>query len=130
MWPCRAIRQQALKWLGKLEHVLRGRSALKPEQVASGRECDFGKWYYADGVQRFGTLDIFNQVGDVHLQVHDVARETVRLASIGDTQAAETKMAEFNTIKDRLFDLLDLLYMEAALLEDSSRSGDITEGSK
>ncbi|MBF0163367.1 MAG: CZB domain-containing protein [Magnetococcales bacterium] len=113
-FPVEKIKNAHLKWLGKLENVIRGRSDLKPEQVASGRECDFGKWYYSDGTHRFGTLDIFNQVGEVHLLVHEVARETVRLASQGDASAAEAKMTEFNAIKDRLFDLLDHLYMEAA----------------
>jgi methyl-accepting chemotaxis protein len=102
-----------LKWLGRLENVIRGRSDLKPEQVASGRECDFGKWYYSDGTVRFGHLPVFQRLGEVHLRVHEVARETVKLAGAGEVTAAERKMNEFTTIKDQLFELLDQLYMEA-----------------
>ncbi|WP_130471200.1 methyl-accepting chemotaxis protein [Candidatus Magnetaquicoccus inordinatus] len=102
-----------LKWLGKLENVIRGRSDLQPEQVVSGRECDFGKWYYSEGSARFSHLPLFQRLGEVHLQVHEVARETVKLASQGNPAAAERKMNEFATIKDQLFDLLDQLYMQA-----------------
>ncbi|MBF0272882.1 MAG: CZB domain-containing protein [Magnetococcales bacterium] len=116
-FPVEKIKGAHLKWLGKLENVIRGRSDLKPEQVASGRECDFGLWYYADGETRFGEMDIFQQVGETHLQVHEVAREAVRLASRGDIQLAEQKMEEFNAIKDRLFDLMDELYMAASALD-------------
>ncbi|MBF0110948.1 MAG: CZB domain-containing protein [Magnetococcales bacterium] len=107
------IKLAHLKWLGKLENVIRGRSDLKPEQVASGRECDFGKWYYSDGSARFGHMAIFQKVGEVHLQVHEVARETVRLVADGDVTTAEKKMDEFSAVKDRLFDLMDDLYLEA-----------------
>ncbi|MBF0422345.1 MAG: CZB domain-containing protein [Magnetococcales bacterium] len=113
-FPVEKIKGAHLKWLGKLENVLRGRSDLRPEQVASGRECDFGKWYYSDGSARFGGMDSFQRVGEVHLQVHEVARATVKLASEGDTTGAERKMDEFSDIKDQLFALLDEFYLEAA----------------
>ncbi|MBF0437228.1 MAG: type IV pili methyl-accepting chemotaxis transducer N-terminal domain-containing protein [Magnetococcales bacterium] len=107
------IKGAHLKWLGKLENVVRGRAQLRPEEVASGRECDFGKWYYSDGSERYGTLDIFQQVGTIHLQVHEVARETVRLAGSGYTEQADEKMKHFNRIKDELFEALDKLYLES-----------------
>ncbi|MBF0191088.1 MAG: CZB domain-containing protein [Magnetococcales bacterium] len=112
-FPVEKIKGAHLKWLGKLENVIRGRSDLKPEQVASGRECDFGRWYYAEGTALFGEMEIFQNVGTVHLEVHEVAREAVRLASQGETLLAERKMEEFSAIKDRLFDLMDALYLAA-----------------
>ncbi|MBF0097597.1 MAG: CZB domain-containing protein [Magnetococcales bacterium] len=112
-----SIKSAHLKWLGRLENVIRGRSDLKPEQVASGRECDFGKWYYNEGVARYGHLAVFRQIEDVHLKVHEVAKECVALVHRdGNIAAAEAKMDEFGHIKDRLFDLLDALYEEAIAL--------------
>ncbi|MBF0140890.1 MAG: type IV pili methyl-accepting chemotaxis transducer N-terminal domain-containing protein [Magnetococcales bacterium] len=107
------IKGAHLKWLGKLENVVRGRARLRPEEVASGRECDFGKWYYSEGTERYGLLDIFQEVGTIHLQVHEVARETVRLAGSGNTEQADEHMKHFNTIKDELFEALDKLYLES-----------------
>ncbi|MEO5364993.1 MAG: methyl-accepting chemotaxis protein [Magnetococcus sp. WYHC-3] len=113
-FPVEKVKAAHLKWLGRLEDVIRGREALKPEQVASGRECDFGKWYYSDGSALFGHLPVFRQVGEVHLRVHEVAREAVALVAGGELSAAEKKLGEFSTIKDQLFDLMDDLYLEAA----------------
>ncbi|MBF0127879.1 MAG: CZB domain-containing protein [Magnetococcales bacterium] len=113
-FPVEKIKGAHLKWLGKLENVIRGRSDLKPDQVASGRECDFGKWYYNDGMARFGEMEVFQKMGEVHLLVHEVARETVKLVSQGDIANAERKMDEFSDIKDRLFDLIDESYVEAS----------------
>ncbi|MBF0421946.1 MAG: type IV pili methyl-accepting chemotaxis transducer N-terminal domain-containing protein [Magnetococcales bacterium] len=111
------IKGAHLKWLGKLENVIRGRSQLRPEEVASGRECEFGKWYYSDGTTRYGTLDIFHKVGTTHLHVHEVARETVRLASAGHIDQADEKMKYFNNIKDELFGLVDKLYQETVTMK-------------
>ncbi|WP_085442122.1 methyl-accepting chemotaxis protein [Magnetofaba australis] len=108
-----SIKSAHLKWLGKLEDVIRGRTALKPEEVASGRECAFGKWYYSDGEQCFGAMPIYQKVGEVHLQVHELARETVSLVSSKQVDQALENMDRFNTVKDELFDLLDNLYDEA-----------------
>ncbi|MBF0370412.1 MAG: type IV pili methyl-accepting chemotaxis transducer N-terminal domain-containing protein [Magnetococcales bacterium] len=110
----KAIKGAHLKWLGKLESVIRGRSDLRPEQVASGHECDFGKWYDTDGTARYSQMPIFQKVGKVHMRVHEVAREAVQLVSEGDPTQAEEKMNEFNGIKDQLFELLDQLYLEAS----------------
>ncbi|MBF0379584.1 MAG: type IV pili methyl-accepting chemotaxis transducer N-terminal domain-containing protein [Magnetococcales bacterium] len=108
------IKMAHLGWLGKLEGVIRGRTLLKPEQVASGHECEFGKWYDNDGKGKFGELEIFKKVGEVHMRVHDVAKEAVKMVSDGDIPGAEEKMNMFSDIKDNLFNLLDQLYLEAA----------------
>ncbi|MEO5345400.1 MAG: nitrate- and nitrite sensing domain-containing protein [Magnetococcus sp. YQC-9] len=107
------IKGAHLKWLGRLENVIRGRTVLAPEQVASGRECDFGKWYYSEGSERFGRLPVFQELGQVHLTVHETAREVVGLVQQGENHGAIEGMNRFNQIKDAMFVLLDQLYMEA-----------------
>ncbi|MGN7611206.1 methyl-accepting chemotaxis protein [Magnetococcales bacterium HHB-1] len=108
------IKGAHLQWLGKLENVIRGRAQLRPEEVASGRECLFGKWYYSDGDTLYGSMDIFKQVGVVHLRVHEIAREAVKLVQEKRTEAAEEKMKEFDSVKDKLFEHLDELYLQAS----------------
>ncbi|MBF0097443.1 MAG: nitrate- and nitrite sensing domain-containing protein [Magnetococcales bacterium] len=108
-----AVKGAHLKWLGSLENVIRGREGLTPEQVKSGRECDFGKWYYSEGERRFGTLPTFQALGRVHLQVHETARQLVELVQRGEVQQASNGMNRFNAIKDEMFQHLDQLYREA-----------------
>ncbi|MBF0284498.1 MAG: nitrate- and nitrite sensing domain-containing protein [Magnetococcales bacterium] len=114
------IKGAHLKWLGKLENVLRGRALLKAAEVANGHECDFGKWYDAEGTQRYGTRERFKQLGEVHMSVHETARETVRLVNEGKSSEAFQAMERFNGIRRELFAILDQLYLEVA---DDQRSG-------
>ncbi|MEG3640506.1 bacteriohemerythrin [Magnetococcus sp. PR-3] len=107
----KAVKQAHLAWLGKLEHVIRGRSVMKPDEMASGRECAFGKWYYSEGEQKFGHLPLFQELGDVHLKVHEVAREVVMLANNHDIEAAVEGMSKFDVLRAKLFEQLDQLYM-------------------
>ncbi|MBF0614365.1 MAG: hypothetical protein G8237_01240 [Magnetococcales bacterium] len=107
-----AIKRAHLKWLGKLENVVRGRTLLKAEEVTSGRECDFGKWYYSEGEARFGGCTLFQTLGEVHLAVHETARESVRLVNLNQIPAALEAMERFNALRRELFKLLDQLYLE------------------
>ncbi|MBF0381190.1 MAG: CZB domain-containing protein [Magnetococcales bacterium] len=106
------VKKAHLSWLGKLEHVIRGRSQMDPKQVASGHECDFGKWYYSEGESKFGDIPIFQEVGKVHLQVHECARGVVQYVADGNTDEAIAHMDDFNIIRKELFELLDKMYQD------------------
>ncbi|MGN7610540.1 methyl-accepting chemotaxis protein [Magnetococcales bacterium HHB-1] len=106
----KGIKGAHLKWLGRLENVIRGRSELTPDQVASDRECDFGRWYYGEGNKQFGDATYYKEVGMTHANVHNLAREIVDLVSQGHVAQAEDKMKQFNQLKDELFEVLDKLY--------------------
>ncbi|MBF0108362.1 MAG: CZB domain-containing protein [Magnetococcales bacterium] len=107
------IKTAHLKWLGRMEMVIRGRSSLTADQVASGHECDFGKWYDTQGTARFGAMEIFKKVGEEHMLVHEVARAAVRFANEGQFKQAMAEMERFTQVKNALFELLDTLYLEA-----------------
>ncbi|MBF0609596.1 MAG: HAMP domain-containing protein [Magnetococcales bacterium] len=108
----KAIKQAHLAWLGRLEQVIRGRTLLKPEEVATGHDCAFGKWYDKEGTSRFGHMPKFQELGRVHMQVHETAREVVRLMVNTKPEEAKQKMEEFNTIRKHLFELLDEVYLD------------------
>ncbi|MBF0621423.1 MAG: CZB domain-containing protein [Magnetococcales bacterium] len=111
-FPVRDIKSAHLGWLRKLENVIRGRSELQADQVASANECLFGKWYDTEGSRLCSDSTTFQNVGQIHRKVHQVARESVALANEGDVIGATENMAKFNTLKDQLFEELDRLYLE------------------
>nr|CRH04695.1 putative Methyl-accepting chemotaxis protein [Candidatus Magnetococcus massalia] len=107
------IKLAHLGWLTKLENVIRGREALSPGEVASGKQCAFGKWYYSEGIERFGTLPLFQEMGEVHLMVHELAREVVSLIhEHQDIEGAIKKMDQFNDVRRKLFEYLDKVYQD------------------
>nr|CRH08002.1 Putative methyl-accepting chemotaxis sensory transducer [Candidatus Magnetococcus massalia] len=107
-----AVKQAHLAWLGKLEAVVRQRQALRPEEVASGRECAFGQWYYAEGQEKLGHLESFVAVEHKHLHIHEIAREVVQLVQESDQASAIRMMDQFNQTRQELFTALDALFLD------------------
>ncbi|MBF0180157.1 MAG: CZB domain-containing protein [Magnetococcales bacterium] len=106
-----AVKNAHLKWLGKLEHVIRGRARLKPEEVASGHDCAFGKWYDTQGTARFGAIPLFVEMGKVHMMVHETARSIVAKMARQEKGAAIEEMNEFQALRSKMFQQLDRLFI-------------------
>ncbi|MBF0215227.1 MAG: cache domain-containing protein, partial [Magnetococcales bacterium] len=99
----RAIKQAHMKWLGQLEHVVRGRDRMRPEEVGDAHECIFGQWYDREGMALFGDREAFRELGDVHQSVHDMARTVVSLVAEKKLDQVEESMARFNRLRRDLF---------------------------
>ncbi|MEG3639690.1 cache domain-containing protein [Magnetococcus sp. PR-3] len=105
------IKSAHLAWLNRLEKMMRGRIMLKPEEVASERECAFGKWYYSEGTSKFGTNPIFQSIEPEHMKVHQMAREVAELVANDEADNVRALIEKFDETKDRLFERLDALYL-------------------
>ncbi|MBF0296950.1 MAG: CZB domain-containing protein [Magnetococcales bacterium] len=106
-----AVKNAHLKWLGKLEHVIRGRARLKPEEVASGHDCAFGKWYDTQGTARFGVIPLFVEMGKIHMMVHETARSIVAKMARQEKEAAIKEMDDFQALRSKMFQQLDQLFL-------------------
>ncbi|MEO5377891.1 MAG: methyl-accepting chemotaxis protein [Magnetococcus sp. DMHC-6] len=106
-----AVKNAHLKWLGKLEHVIRGRAHLKPEEVASGHECVFGKWYDSEGTKKFGHIVLFQDLGRTHMKVHETARSIVGKIAKSQTDQAIQEMEDFQSLRAQMFEYLDKLFL-------------------
>ncbi|MBF0107788.1 MAG: bacteriohemerythrin [Magnetococcales bacterium] len=107
----RSIKLAHLQWLGRLEQVIRGRLLLRPEEVSSHKQCKFGQWYYAEGTNLFGTMELYGELGNVHEKVHNTAREITALVHNGKHEQARSEMDRLNSLRREMFELLDRLYL-------------------
>jgi methyl-accepting chemotaxis protein len=106
-----AVKGAHLQWRSKLEGLLHGRQALKPEEVADHHQCAFGKWYDGpDGMELKG-IAVFAAVGQHHEKVHIHARRIVDLYHQDEQQKAAALMDEFEKSREKLFEALDELYL-------------------
>ncbi|WP_130471261.1 methyl-accepting chemotaxis protein [Candidatus Magnetaquicoccus inordinatus] len=105
------VKKAHLDWLFRLHQIIGGRMVMKPEEVTSGRDCALGKWYYSEGERRFAHLPVFAELGRIHLQVHDTAREVVTLVQNKKQEEALKRLTEFDRLRAELFQLLDQLFM-------------------
>ncbi len=105
-----AVKFAHMQWRIKLESILRGVMALRPEEVASHHECAFGKWYFGDEGQSLDHYPEFQTVGRYHEQVHSIARQIVELVENENMNEAQAKFTEFEAVRKNLFNSLDELY--------------------
>ena len=95
----------------RLEAVLNGKEALRPEEVSSDHECEFGKWYYGPQGQALNNRPAYAEVGAHHAQVHQYARQIAELVKQGNKAQAETMMQEFERVREAFFKAMDELYL-------------------
>jgi methyl-accepting chemotaxis protein len=93
-----------------LEGLFHGREALKPEEVASHHECDFGKWYDSPSGQAFKNIPVFAAVGKHHEKVHAHALQIVEFFHQNEGRQAAALMESFEAEREKFFAALDALY--------------------
>ena len=99
-------------WKKKLSDMLAGELSLSPSDITAHHDCEFGKWYFGDGKDKYGQNSVFKAIDSSHAKVHDTAREIARLFNDGEKEKARDLFSEFKGITDKLFDMLDELKKE------------------
>jgi diguanylate cyclase (GGDEF)-like protein/PAS domain S-box-containing protein len=64
-----------------------------PAPPLNGHQCNFGRWYYSDGFNRYGHLAEYRNVEALHDRVHQLAQEMVHHAEIGETSSSRDSEA-------------------------------------
>ena len=85
------VAMQHINWKLNLAWFLRYGDSLSDAQVASPRQCEFGRWLYSDGLERYGSYPVIKEIETAHAQLHEHAREVVRHYQAGDEAAARTE---------------------------------------
>ena len=78
-----------LNWKTRLRDFLDGKASLTTEQAVSHRHCDFGKWYYSEGLKNYGHLGPIVDVEKPHEELHKLIKNIVELKSAGKINEAE-----------------------------------------
>ncbi len=104
------VKTAHLNWKIQMESVLSGRKKLSPEQVPDHHSCAFGKWY-SSAEREFSDSALFKEIGEFHETVHSMAIAAVTNYNNNNIDAAQAKLAEFETARIQLFEALDKLYL-------------------
>jgi len=104
------VKAAHISWRARLEGVLAGRQ-LSVEEVASHKQCAFGKWLYGPEGNVVRDLSQCRKVEAEHEKVHRLARQIVQAQCIdGDREKALALLEDFSRTSERLFAALDILY--------------------
>jgi len=102
-------------WKKKLSNMLSG----KPEEIcgdelADHRNCDFGRWYFGPGMEKYGTSQEYKRLGEVHEKVHETGGQVANLFKEGKTDDAHDLFKTYGKVTLELFQLLDGLEVQTS----------------
>jgi methyl-accepting chemotaxis protein len=86
----------------RLRDFLDGKEALTLEQAVSHKHCDFGKWYYSEGLKSYGHLKPIMDVEKPHEELHQLIKTIIGLKDEGKTQEAENAYKQVAKISERI----------------------------
>jgi diguanylate cyclase (GGDEF)-like protein/PAS domain S-box-containing protein len=84
---------------------------LSPDELKDHHMCRFGQWYYSYGQARYGHLVEFSAIEPIHIQVHQVGQEIVRLHATGEIEASRALCPTLMVLKDRILAILSALHV-------------------
>ena len=96
-----------LNWKTKLRSFLDGKGSLSREQAVSHHHCEFGKWYYSDGLKNFGHLQALIDVEDPHEQLHELIRMIIDMKNNGQIAEAESAYQNVADLSEKIVGLLN-----------------------
>lgn len=106
-------KQAHLAWKDRVRKYLDGdRSALKRSQAVSHKHCILGKWYYSEGMNKFGNTHEFKDIEPPHEELHKVIRQVLDLKERGDDAGAEALYQQIGPLSEEIVGHLDTLQQQ------------------
>lgn len=102
--PLLVAQHDHLGWMKKvLLTVEHSHLPVNDSQLVDHHHCDFGHWCYSQGKQHYGHLPEFCAIEPVHIRVHELGSEIIRLRESGNFEQARALCTELLTLKDQIF---------------------------
>ncbi len=108
-----AAKAAHLNWKTRLRAFLDGKEALSRDEAVSHRHCKFGKWYYSEGLEKFGAIPAMREVEKPHEELHEMIRLIIEYKERGQMDQAEQAYHEVARISERIVSLMDEAEREA-----------------
>jgi methyl-accepting chemotaxis protein len=96
-----------LAWTGRIRGYLDGKSELTRDQAVSHHDCVLGKWYYGEGLEKFGHIHEMQEVESPHADLHKLIREIIDLKEQGKEYEAEQRFKEIGPLSKQIVGLLN-----------------------
>ena len=101
-----AAKAAHLTWKTRLRSFLDGSGSLTREQAVSHYHCQLGKWYYSEGMSKYGHISEMRQIEEPHTDLHKIIKDILRLKESGNLKAAELEYAKVDPISKKIVELL------------------------
>lgn len=95
-----------LAWKGRLRAYLDNKGSLTRDEAVSHKDCALGKWYYSEGLEKYGHLAEMRAVENPHAELHKKIREIIELRE--SNQRAEAEKI-YQTVEPLSVEIVQLL---------------------
>lgn len=96
-----------LAWKTRIKAYLEGKESLTKEQAVSHQHCVLGKWFYGEGISRFGHFAEMRDLEIPHERLHALIREIIQHQERGEVRQANAKAAQIDSLSRQIVDLLE-----------------------
>lgn len=100
-------------WKLRLRAFLDGQADIPHEQAVSSRDCDFGRWFYGMGQERFGRAGAMAAIEQPHDRMHKLIGEIIEAKSRQQNDMAESKYREVCQLSDQVVGQINTLIAQA-----------------
>lgn len=116
-----AAKSAHLSWKSRLRAYLDGKGTLTLQEAVSHHDCAFGKWYYSDGLKKYGHIPEMKEIEKPHERLHSSVKDAINLKQQREFEAAEACYDQVATISSEIIDLLNSI-------EDQIVAAELQEG--
>jgi methyl-accepting chemotaxis protein len=109
-----AAKTAHLAWKGKLRAYLDGKGSLTREQAVSHKDCVLGKWYYSEGMQKYGSMAEMRQLEKPHEELHKLIRSIIDLRESGRSAEAEQQYLKIEPLSRQVVQMLEIIEQKSA----------------
>jgi methyl-accepting chemotaxis protein len=102
-----AAKSAHLAWKARLRDFLDGEHSLSQEEAVSHHDCILGKWYYSEGLEKYGAISEMREIEDPHSKLHRLIREIISLKEEGKHAQAEEKYQQIEPLSKTIIELLN-----------------------
>ncbi|MEW5992833.1 MAG: EAL domain-containing protein [Candidatus Zixiibacteriota bacterium] len=97
------------RWVDDLIASVDVASHTLPPPELDPHKCRFGQWYDGPGRERYGHLEAFQAIAELHAEAHALGREIFVRASLGKSQEASDLINELRTLRNTMRNRLHAL---------------------
>lgn len=109
-----AAKSAHLAWKARLQGFLDGQTSLNQNEAVSHHDCVLGKWYYSEGLSRYGEIPEMRELEAPHAEMHGLIKQIVQKKHEGNDAAAKQLFDRVGPLSQRIISLLDIVERKVA----------------
>jgi methyl-accepting chemotaxis protein len=101
-------------WRLRLRSHLEGKEKIDISEAVSPRDCALGKWLYAEGISKYGTMPEIRELESVHANMHGLVKRIIELDALGKKDGARQEFEKIGPMSEKIVALLTALENQVA----------------